>query len=176
VAFLLNLQCLSLSIQRATPMIHRAVDQGRMAARSHTPTTAVLVQHETAQESRYSPCDCQVLENLDFGRDRVQLAPGMASRPCSINSNLLSENWSPVTESNRRPSPYHACRFRLATSRWIVLRHVSAIVLSDWVRLRQPWSEGVVTWFVTDCTHSKVEQGHGGPGRRRPGSWRSAVP
>jgi hypothetical protein len=25
-------------------------------------------------------------------------------------------SWSPVTESNRRPSPYHACRFRMMPS------------------------------------------------------------
>jgi hypothetical protein len=70
----------------------------------------------------------------------------------------------------------HACRFRLGMSRWIVLQHVKPTVLSDWVRLRLSWFGGVVTWFVTDFrTHSKVEQGHGSPRRRRLGSWRSAV-
>jgi len=29
----------------------------------------------------------------------------------------ISLSWSPVTESNRRPSPYHAWRFRRITSR-----------------------------------------------------------
>ena len=29
----------------------------------------------------------------------------------------LAMTWSPVTESNRRPSPYHACRFRPMASR-----------------------------------------------------------
>jgi hypothetical protein len=47
--------------------------------------------------------------------------------------------------------------------------------MSGWVRLRLPWSDGVVTWFVTDFrTHSNMEQGaHGGPSRRRLGSSRS---
>src|SRR5436190_23839993 len=68
--------------------------------------------------------------------------------------------WSPVTESNRRPSPYHACRFRLAATLWVVLRHVRATGLSGWVRLRLPWSEGVVTCFVTDLrTRSNMEHG-----------------
>ena len=39
------------------------------------------------------------------------------SCPASFRPGLAGEIlWSPVTESNRRPSPYHACRFRPATS------------------------------------------------------------
>ena len=45
----------------------------------------------------------------------LNLAPGMAPRALQ-NVRISSLSWSPVTESNRRPSPYHACRFRLMTS------------------------------------------------------------
>jgi hypothetical protein len=57
-----------------------------------------------------------------------QIPPNMGTAPIrSVGWELSSELltwprrlflwWSPVTESNRRPSPYYACRIRLKTSR-----------------------------------------------------------
>jgi hypothetical protein len=48
---------------------------------------------------------------------------------------ITSLNWSPVTESNRRPSPYHAWQFRLMKLRRVELRLVRRISVSDrvWV-------------------------------------------
>src|SRR5204863_285451 len=47
----------------------------------------------------------------------------------------VKTSWSPVTESNRRPSPYHAYRFRLMTSRWVGLPQAKRISLSEHVAL-----------------------------------------
>ena len=66
-----------------------------------------------------------------------------------IETQKLGLSWSPVTESNRRPSPYHACGFRPTASRWVALRHVRQMVLSGWVWLGLPRPGGVVTWLVT---------------------------
>ena len=60
-----------------------------------------------------------------------------------------SLSWSPVTESNRRPSPYHACRFRPAVSGWVGLPQVGRIAVSEHVALRLPLPGVVVTRFVT---------------------------
>ena len=57
--------------------------------------------------------------------------------------------WSLVTESNRRPSPYHACRFRPTASR---LGRITAGRRDCGRWLRRAMSAiagGVVTWFVT---------------------------
>jgi hypothetical protein len=60
-----------------------------------------------------------------------------------------SLSWSPVTESNRRPSPYHACQFRLMASDRVGLPQVGAILVSEYVALRLSSPGAVVTWFVT---------------------------
>src|SRR6266700_4780426 len=60
-----------------------------------------------------------------------------------------SLTWSPVTESNRRPSPYHACRFRLMPSGWVGLPQARGIPLSGYVALGLPLPGALVTWFVT---------------------------
>src|SRR5271166_2529836 len=59
---------------------------------------------------------------------------------------ITSLSWSYTTESNRRPSPYHACRFRPAAS---PLGRVTARQADGLVWLRLPRPGGVVTWFVT---------------------------
>src|SRR5215469_1952299 len=69
------------------------------------------------------------------------------SQQIEIRKTLLS--WSPVTESNRRPSPYHACRFRLMPSSWVGLSQVAGIAASERVALRLPLTEVVVTCLVT---------------------------
>jgi hypothetical protein len=48
----------SRSIHRATPMILRAADQVRMAARSDPPAEAAVAQDEAAQEGQGSTNDC----------------------------------------------------------------------------------------------------------------------
>jgi hypothetical protein len=60
-----------------------------------------------------------------------------------------SLSWSPVTESNRRPSPYHACRFRLTASGWVGLPQFRGISVSGYVAHRLPLPGVVVTWVVT---------------------------
>jgi hypothetical protein len=60
-----------------------------------------------------------------------------------------SLSWSPVTESNRRPSPYHGGRFRLLTSPQVGLSQARRIPVSGHVALRLPVPGGVVTWLVT---------------------------
>jgi len=74
-------------------------------------------------------------------------------------SGSLSKRTGLASRTCRCRSPRHAYQFRLAASRWIVLRHVRATVLSGWVRIRLPWFEGVVTWFVTDFRTRSSEQG-----------------
>jgi len=59
------------------------------------------------------------------------------------NVRITFLNWSPVTESNRRPSPHHAYRFRLVPSDWVGLPQVGGITLSEHVALCLP-SPGVV--------------------------------
>jgi hypothetical protein len=66
-------------------------------------------------------------------------------------------SWSPVTESNRRPSPHHACRFRPMGSRWVGLPQVRAIPVSVYIAPRRLTPEAVVTWFGTGHRDS----GHG---------------
>jgi hypothetical protein len=44
---------------------------------------------------------------------------------------------SPVTESNRRPSPYHACRFHLIPSRGIGLPQIRALPTSVYIALHR---------------------------------------
>ena len=58
-------------------------------------------------------------------------------------------SWSPVTESNRRPSPYHACQFRPIASHQVGLLQVGEIAVSEYVALRLVLPGAVVTWFVT---------------------------
>src|SRR5215469_16048149 len=69
------------------------------------------------------------------------------SQQIEIRKILLS--WSPATESNRRPSPYHACRFRLLPSDSVRLPQVGGIAVSGCVVLRPALPGAVVTWFVT---------------------------
>ena len=47
---------------------------------------------------------------------RAAVNPHRPSEPCPDFFESYCFSWSPVTESNRRPSPYHACRFRLMPS------------------------------------------------------------
>jgi hypothetical protein len=51
----------------------------------------------------------------------------------------------PVTESNHRPSPYHACRFRLTASRWVWLPQIRAALASEDVSPGLALSGAVVT-------------------------------
>ena len=77
------------------------------------------------------------------------LVPTGPQSPARIFSNHTRSSWSPVTESNRRPSPYHACRFRLTTSGWVGLSQVRRMLVSERVALRLPLPGAVVTGFVT---------------------------
>jgi hypothetical protein len=43
---------------------------------------------------------------------RAAVSPHRPSEPCPDFFESYGSSWSPVTESNRRPPPYHACRFR----------------------------------------------------------------
>ncbi len=61
-----------------------------------------------------------------------------------------SELGSPVTESNRRPSPYHACPFCRMVSLWGELPQFEAMGVSGCVAPCLSSAGGVVTWFVTE--------------------------
>ena len=54
-------------------------------------------------------------------------------------------SWSPVTESNRRPSPYHAYSFCLMASGLVELPQVGEIAASGHVALCLLLPGGVVT-------------------------------
>ena len=60
-----------------------------------------------------------------------------------------SLSWSPVTESNRRPSPYHACWFRRMPSDRVGLPQARRISVSGYVALCRPLPGAVVTYLVT---------------------------
>ena len=64
--------------------------------------------------------------------------------------------WSPVTESNRRPSPYHACRFRLMASGWVGLPQARGFQVAGCVVLRLALPGVVVTCFVTGLRTSSL--------------------
>jgi hypothetical protein len=66
-----------------------------------------------------------------------------------IKIEKTSMTWSPVTESNRRPSPYHACRNCLAAADWVGLLQVDQKSVSERIALRLMLAEAVVTWSVT---------------------------
>jgi hypothetical protein len=58
---------------------------------------------------------------------------------------ISSLSWSLVMESNRRPSPYHACRLRLIALCCVGLPKVRGIAVSEYVALGPPASGVVVT-------------------------------
>jgi hypothetical protein len=103
--------------------------------------------------------DCARSSPETGGRDLAEVAladPPMTVRPHSglyrllcFFSDIVVELRIPVTESNRRPSPYHACRFRLMPSGWVGLPQVGGIAVSDCVVLRLQLPAGVVTCLVT---------------------------
>src|SRR5450755_2732189 len=84
-----------------------------------------------------------------------------------VRNNALT--WSPVTESNRRPSPYHGRSFGLEGSRWVASVQFRTVALSGWYRRGPVLTGAVVTRFVTgfpDLT-TKGEVPYGSPNRRR---------
>jgi hypothetical protein len=95
----------------------------------------------------------------------VALADLPATRPGAVRphpalhghyafSNCVFELESPVTESNRKPSPYHAYLFRPMASGWVGLLRVRGISVSGHVALCRPLPGGVVPWFVTGSRNS----------------------
>src|SRR4029077_5420027 len=67
----------------------------------------------------------------------------------SKSKSKIRAELEPVTESNRRPSPYHACRIRLMTSYRVGLPQARRIAVSGCVALRPRLPGAVVTWYVT---------------------------
>jgi hypothetical protein len=73
-----------------------------------------------------------------------------------------SLSWSPVTESNRRPSPYHACRFRLTL---VVSSLITTVQKHIDVRVRRTasavaWSRShLVCHWLQDLLPSKSTTG-----------------
>src|ERR1700734_2315888 len=67
-----------------------------------------------------------------------QNVPHQRERPLSLTGKRKSDLRSPVTESNRRPSPYHAGRSRPAASSRVVLQQVTddlpsaAVAFASW--------------------------------------------
>ena len=85
--------------------------------RSMAPDSGWRRQHGGAGRAASIPC----------GQPLVPTGP---PRHCRVFFESYSSSWSPVTESNRRPSPYHACRFRPSVSHWVGLPQVRAMLLS----------------------------------------------
>jgi len=75
-------------------------------ARDHPGNPAVVASPKWLRPTRLGP----------FSRPRPH--PGLR-RLLELFSNISCELRSPVTESNRRPSPYHACRIRPIVSRQV---------------------------------------------------------
>jgi len=90
-----------------------------------------------------------------------------------IRKTLLS--WSHVTESNRRPSPYHAWRIRPTASYWVGLPQATGIPVSERVALRLRLPEAVVTWFVTGSRPSRPPWPGAHAGRPRAPGGRAAA-
>jgi hypothetical protein len=80
---------------------------------------------------------------------RAAVSPHRPSKPGPDFFESYGSSWSPVTESNRRPSPYHACQFRPIASHQVGLLQVGEIAVSEYVALRLVLPGAVVTWFVT---------------------------
>jgi hypothetical protein len=85
--------------------------------RSTAPDSGWMRQNSGAGRAASIPC-------------AQPLVPTGPQRHCRDFFESYGSSWSPVTESNRRPSPYHACRFRPTVSHWVGLPQVRAMVLS----------------------------------------------
>ena len=106
------------------------------------------------------------LDETGRRRLRAAVSPHRTSEPRPDFFELWRSSWSPVTESNRRPSPYHAFQFHLMTSQRVALPHVGGIVVSEYVARRLPLPGVVVTWFVTASrTSSKSKSRIAGPAK-----------
>ena len=81
---------------------------------------------------------------------RAAVSPHRPSEPCPDFFESYRSSCSPVTESNRRPSPYHACQFRPMPSHRVWLPQFRGISVSGYVALCRPLPGAVVTYFVTD--------------------------
>ena len=86
----------------------------------HEPTTG------TAEETKAG------LPATETGTGRIRT---FSWQRIEIEAEKISLSWSSVTESNRRPSPYQACRFRLLSSGWVGLLQVGGIPVSEYVAL-----------------------------------------
>src|SRR4029077_20548628 len=115
--------------------------------RGLTPSNRVGLPHtEEAAVSRYAPL-CLPSAEPDHLVSHLILKSDIRK---------ISLSWSPVTESNRRSSPYHACQFRPIPSGWVGLPQVEWIAASGYVALCRPLSGGVVTLFVTGSRTSSL--------------------
>jgi hypothetical protein len=98
------------------------------------------------------PCGSGITGGAFVGLSLPMMAAISPHRPSEPRPDFFESchfTWSPVTESNRRPSPYHACRFRLMASGWVGLPQVGRLSVSGRVGPSLLLPEGVVTWFVT---------------------------
>jgi hypothetical protein len=67
---------------------------------------AIHVFHEFESLNKGISAGFQVTRDCHFPSHNIS----------KLNTKKIYTTWSPVTESNRRPSPYHACRVRLLAS------------------------------------------------------------
>ena len=90
---------------------------------------------------------------------RAAVSPHRPPEPGPDFFESCRSSWSPVTESNRRPSPYHACRFRLMASGWVQLPHFRGLRVSGCVALCLLSPRAVVARFVTGSRTSHRNAG-----------------
>jgi hypothetical protein len=96
-----------------------------------------------------SPWPSGVVRRADSSPLRAAVSPHRPSEPRLDFFESWRSSWSPVTESNRRPSPYHACRFHLMASHRVGLPQARGIPVSEHVALRRQLPGGVVACLVT---------------------------
>lgn len=121
-------------VRRSVPSVTKRPGNLRTARGIPEPAGKV------SRERRWLSCQCPL---------RQPLVPTCNANDQPNFFRKISFNWNSVTESNRRSSPYHACRIRLPRSRWVVLPQPRRIFAYGYVALRLSVPGAVVTWQVT---------------------------
>ena len=113
------------------------------------------LHYRRSQDPRVFGASHRADRQLPSERRRSHLVSHLTPDPVvEIENVKVFLTWSPVTESNRRPFPYHASRFRLMASHRVGLPQARWISVSGYVVLCLPLPGVVVTWFVTGSTSS----------------------
>jgi hypothetical protein len=166
-------------VERRLAEIHHRYGPGHLVSRSIQRATPMIL--EQSSRSITEPPEPHI--STDWKRAEActpELTWAPEWPPRLVRSvRIISLSWSPVTESNRRPSPYHACRFCLMTSQLVGLPQTRQLPVSGCVAHRLLPPEVVVTWFVTGSRPQFLRQQgieHKVPPILRPGAVASLSP